>query len=168
VAEILATTRLRLRDIEDSDAAFLLELLNSPGFVDNIGDRGVRTLADALAYIENNIRASYRRHGIGMWVVENRVSGTRIGLCGLLRRDTLEHPDVGYAFLPAAFGQGFATEAAGACLAHGRSVLGLEIICAIVAPQNKASIQVLNKIGLHYQRDVPAAEPGRMLQLFVS
>jgi ribosomal-protein-alanine N-acetyltransferase len=166
VTQILSTVRLQLREIEDGDAAFLLQLLNTRDFIRNIGDRRVRTLDDSRRYIDSNIRASYRQHGMGLWVVEDRTSHELLGLCGLLKREALEHPDVGYAFLPAAFGCGFATEAAGACLQHGRSALGLATICAIVSAHNKASIRVLEKIGLHYQREIPGTEPGQMLQLF--
>jgi [ribosomal protein S5]-alanine N-acetyltransferase len=164
--EILRTARLALREITPDDAAFLLELLNTREFKDNIGDRKVRSLDDARAYIDNSIRASYLRHGMGLWLVLDVHSGQSIGICGLLKRDTLEHPDVGYAFLPASFGQGYATEAAAACLAHGRSVLGLTTICAIVAAHNAASIKVLEKIGLRLLREIPAPEAGQTLQLF--
>jgi [ribosomal protein S5]-alanine N-acetyltransferase len=167
VTPVLSTARLQLREIEDTDAAFLLQLLNTRDFINNIGDRRVRSIDDSRRYIENNIRASYRQHGMGLWVVEDRNSRAMLGLCGLLKRDTLEHPDVGYAFLPSAFGCGFATEAAAACLHHGRSALGLLSICAIVGAHNQASIRVLEKIGLHYQREIPGTEPGQMLQLFV-
>lgn len=166
MTQVLCTARLQLREIEDRDSAFLLQLLNTRDFINNIGDRRVRTLDDSRRYIENNIRASYRQHGMGLWVVDDRNSLMSLGLCGLLKRDTLEHPDVGYAFLPNAFGCGFATEAAAACLHFGRSALGLVTICAIVAAHNKASIRVLEKIGLHYQREIPGTEPGQMLQLF--
>lgn len=166
MAQILSSARLQLREIEDSDAAFLLQLLNTRDFINNIGDRRVRTLDESRHYIESSIRASYRQHGMGLWVVEDRMSLTVLGLCGLLKRDTLEHPDVGYAFLPAAFGRGFATEAAAACLQYGRSALGLARICAIVSAHNKASIRVLEKIGLRYQRDIPGTAPDQMLQLF--
>jgi RimJ/RimL family protein N-acetyltransferase len=166
VAQILGTARLQLREIEDADAAFLLQLLNSRDFIDNIGDRRVRTLDDSRRYIDSSIRASYRQHGMGLWVVEERDSSAALGLCGLLKRETLELPDVGYAFLPHAYGRGFATEAAAACLQYGRSVLGLAGICAIVVAHNKASIRVLEKIGLRYQREVPGTAPGQWLQLF--
>ena len=166
MAQILGTARLQLREIEDTDAAFLLQLLNTRDFINNIGDRRVRTLDESRHYIESNIRASYRQHGMGLWVVEDRNSLAVLGLCGLLKRDTLEHPDVGYAFLPGAFGCGFATEAAAACLQYGRSTLGLASICAIVSAHNKASIRVLEKIGLRYQREIPGTAPGQMLQLF--
>ncbi len=166
MTQVLSTARLQLREIEDTDAAFLLQLLNTRDFIHNIGDRRVRTLDDSRRYMENNIRASYRQHSMGLWVVEDRNSLAVLGLCGLLKRDTLEHPDVGYAFLPGTFGCGFATEAAAACLKYGSSVLGMARICALVSAHNKASIRVLEKIGLHYQREIPGTEPGQMLQLF--
>ena len=147
---ILETTRLRLRAAETGDAAFILELLNAPGFVQGIGDRGVRTLDDARAYIETRIVSSYRDHGFGMWVVTPKADPAPVGLAGLVRREVLPHVDVGYAFLERAWGQGYAQEAAAAVLAHARGVLGLETVAAIVNPDNLASRRVLEKIGLTF------------------
>jgi RimJ/RimL family protein N-acetyltransferase len=166
MAEILRTARLALRELEETDAPFILQLLNTREFIDNIGDRQVRSLDDAARYIDN-VRASYRSQGFGLWHVGDRATGAPLGICGLLKRDHLEHPDVGYALLPTAFGRGIATEAAAACVAHGRAMLGMQQICAIVAPHNSASIRVLEKIGLHHARDLPGATPGEVLKLFI-
>ncbi len=166
MAQILSTARLSLRGIETRDAAFILQLLNSQPFRENIGDRKLRSLDDAQQYITHHLQASYRQHGFGLWGVEDAVTGRLLGLCGILKRDTLDDPDVGYALLPQAFGQGFATEAAGACLRHAKESLGLQRICAIVAPRNQASIHVLEKIGLRFQRDIPGTESGETLRLF--
>lgn len=166
MAEILSSTRLRLREIAADDAPFILALLNSQPFLDHIGDRGVRTPEDALRYIENNVHGSYRQHGFGLWLIERRSDDASLGICGLLQRDYLEFPDVGYALLPEHFGSGYATEAAGAALAHGRNVLGHSVIGAIVSPGNLPSVRVLEKIGLALQREIPASEPGRKLLLF--
>lgn len=166
MAQILSTARLSIREIESGDAAFILELLNSRPFLDNIGDRKLRSLDDSRQYIAHHLQASYHKNGFGLWGIENPATRCLLGLCGILKRDTLDDPDIGYALLPAAFGQGFATEAAAACLRHGRDVLGLKKICAIVSPRNLASIHVLTKIGLQFRRSIPGTEPGDTLQLF--
>jgi RimJ/RimL family protein N-acetyltransferase len=147
---ILQTPRLRLREAEASDAPFVLELLNSPGFIRGIGDRGVRTEAEAAAYVESRIRQSYAEHGYGMWVVEPMEEAVAIGLAGLVRRDVLNHVDLGYAFLDRVWGQGYAEEAARAVRDYAGRVLGLETLAAIVNPDNLASRRVLEKIGFRF------------------
>jgi RimJ/RimL family protein N-acetyltransferase len=147
---ILETERLRLREIVESDAPFILELLNDPAFVANIGDKGVRTVDDAVAYIQNGPRASYEANGFGLFTVELRGSETAIGMCGLVRRDTLPHVDIGYAFLPQHCGQGYAVEAARATLEYGQREFLLDPILAIVSVGNDASMRLLNKIGLQH------------------
>ena len=148
---VLETERLVLREVEAADAAFLLELLNSPGFLENIGDRGVRDEDQARAYISERVVASYRDHGFGMWLTEQKSDHRPVGLAGLVRREGLEHPDVGYAFLQQAWGQGYAQEAAAAVLAHARGPLGITVLSAITTPENFASMAVLRKIGFTYQ-----------------
>ncbi|MGH8028873.1 MAG: GNAT family N-acetyltransferase, partial [Arenimonas sp.] len=111
------TARLRLRLLAEGDADFALELLNDAGFLAHIGDKGVRTREDARAYLCNGPLASYAAHGFGLWGVEPREGGALLGMCGLLQRDWLDAPDLGYAFLPAARGRGIAREAAEATLA---------------------------------------------------
>ena len=147
---ILETPRLTMREAGIEDAPFVLELLNAPGFVQGIGDRGVRTLDEAQAYIETRIISSYRDHGFGMWIVTPKDSPAPMGLAGLVKRDVLAHVDVGYAFLEQAWGQGYAREAAAAVLAHARGALGLETVAAIVNPNNLASRRVLETIGLRF------------------
>ena len=166
MTRILSSARLQLREIEDSDAAFLLQLLNTRDFINNIGDRGVRTLDESRHYIESNIRASYRQHGMGLWVVEDRNSLAVLGLCGLLKRDTLQHPDVGYAFLPKFWSQGYAIEAASAVMIYGKETLGIKRIVAITAPDNDASIRVLNKLGLTFAKMVKLPGAARESRLF--
>ena len=145
----IETDRLALDELSvGRDEAFILELLNEPGFLENIGDRGVRDLDGARGYIEGGPAVSYAKHGFGLWRVAEAASGTPVGICGLIRREGLDDPDVGYAFLARAWGQGFAVEAARASLDYGRRVLGLKRIVAITAPDNRASIKVLEKLGL--------------------
>ena len=144
---ILETEHLVLHELTDRDAPFILELLLSRGFRENIGDRGVRDLEGAKGYIER-ARAGYAANGFGLWRTDVKATGEAAGLCGLVKREGLEHPDVGYAFLEAFWGRGYASEAAAASLAYGREVLGLKTIVAITTPANAASIAVLRKVGL--------------------
>ena len=161
------TPRLRLRPLADADAPFILELLNDPDFLSNVGDRGVRNLQDARRYIEAGPAASHRRHGFGLCAVELKASAVVIGLCGLLRRDT--HPDVeiGFALLPRFRHQGYALEAAQAALRLGTQVLGLGRIVAITSPGNSASIRILEALGLKFERLVRFSEDGSESRLFV-
>ena len=145
---ILQTERLTLREADVDDAAFVLELLNAPGFVQGIGDRGVRTLDQARTYIEERMVGSYREHGFGMWVVTPRESEAPIGLAGLVKRDVIPHIDVGYAFLERAWGKGYAREAAAAVLKLAHQSLGIDPVAAIVNPDNLASRRLLEKLGL--------------------
>lgn len=143
----LETDRLTLSEAVAEDAPFILELLLSRGFRKNIGDRGVSDLESAGGYIER-LQASYAANGFGLWRCDLKATGEPVGLCGLVKRDGLDHPDVGYAFLERFWGGGLATEAAAACLAYGLDVLGLPVILAITTPANLGSIAVLKKIGL--------------------
>ena len=164
---ILTTKRLFIRPFTLDDAPFILELLNEPSFIQNIGDRGVRSLADACAYLLNGPIASYERNGFGLYGVELKAEGVMVGMCGLIRRDTLPDVDIGFAFLPPYWGLGYAFEAAAAVMAYGRDALKLDRIVAIVSPGNEASINVLRKLGLHYERMIPWADDDSALKLFV-
>ena len=148
---VLETERLSLREVELTDAPFMLELLNSPGFLENIGDRGVRDEDQARAYIEERVLGSYRDHGFGMWLAVQMADGAPVGLAGLVRREGLETPDVGYAFIQKVWGRGYAQEAAAAVLAHAQGPMGIPKLAAITTPENFASMAVLRKIGFTYQ-----------------
>lgn len=147
-APIATTARLRLRELVEDDAGFMLELLNQPDFLRFIGDRGVRDLEQARSYLREGPIASYARHGMGMYVVELREGGAPIGLCGLVVREGLPGPDIGFAFLPAYYGQGFAFEAARATLDLAHGALSLPRVLAIVSPGNARSIALLRRLGL--------------------
>src|SRR5579863_8231406 len=97
---VIPTERLVLRHLDLNDDAFILELLNEPAFLRFIGDKGVRTLDDARDYISKGPIDSYRRFGFGLYLVSVRSGGTPVGICGLVKRDTLDDVDVGFAFLP--------------------------------------------------------------------
>lgn len=148
--EVLRTERLILRHLTEDDAPFILELLNEPGFLDNIGDRGVRDLDGARRYVTEGAGASYQQYGYGLWATALRTGGEPIGICGLVKREGLEDADIGYAFLERFWGQGYAKEAAAAVLDHARSVIGLSKVVAITTPANAGSIAVLEKIGLRF------------------
>ncbi len=143
------TERLRLRELVDDDAGFIERLVNDPSWLKYIGDRHVHSRDDALRYIHDGPAASFARHGFGLCHVSLREHGTAIGLCGLLQRDALAHPDIGFAYLPEFRGQGYASEAARAMLGHARHVLRLPRVLAITRPDNHASMRVLLRLGLH-------------------
>lgn len=146
--KVLQTERLLLRWFDERDAAFVLELVNEPSWIANIGDRNVRTLDDARAWIRDKLVSSYWLHGHGLWAVERRGDGELLGMCGLVQRDALPAADVGYAFVPRFWGQGYAREAAGASLRYAFDVLGKRRVLAIVTPENERSIRVLEAIGM--------------------
>jgi len=154
---VLATPRLVLRHLAPGDAPFILALTNDPDWLRHIGDRGIRTLDDARRYIDGPMEM-YARLGFGLWAAEPVEGGAPLGICGLLGRDWLEAPDVGFAFLPAARGRGYAHEAAAATLEHARGALGLGRVLAIVSPENDASIALLTKLGMALER--MAVPPG--------
>lgn len=147
----LQSRRLSMRAFTLDDAPFIVALLNDPGWLRFIGDRGVRTDADARAYLRARVLAHEAQHGFALRRVALR-DGTPIGMCGLIRRETLPEVDLGYAFLPAFRGQGYAREAAAAWLAHGFGALGLHRIVAFTAPDNAASCRVLEAIGMRFEK----------------
>ncbi len=145
---MIQSPRLTMHLLTAADANLMLQLLNEPSFIANIADRGVRTAEQALRYLQEGPLASYQQHGFGMYRVERRADGITLGLCGLVFRPYLAKPDIGYAFFPQFFGQGYASEAAQAVFTYGKNVLELPEIVGIVSPDNLASKKVLEKIGL--------------------
>ena len=162
---VIRTSRLQLREFNCDDAEFILELLNEAGFIRYLGDKGVRTLADARDYILQGPMDSYARHGFGLYATCFR-DGTPIGICGLVKRDGLNDPDVGFAFLSRHCAQGYAVESAAAVLAHGQRVLKLQRIVAITSAENAGSIAVLERIGLKFERMIRLTEQSPELKLF--
>lgn len=158
---ITQTARLRLRRLTTGDAAFMLRLLNEPGFLANIGDKGVRTLDDAVTNLRTGPLDSYAVHGFGMWRVDRKSDGVPVGICGLLRRNGMEDVEIGYALLAEYEGQGYTSEAAVACRDLGLMVLGLPRIVGIVSPGNIGSERILQKLGLTCQglREVFPGKP---------
>ena len=166
--KVIETDRLSLRHLTTDDAEFVLELLNDPSFIRYIGDKQVRTLDDARAYVLNGPARSYETYGFGLNLVELKSAGTPIGICGILKRDTLPEPDIGFAFLPAFWNQGYAFEAAAAVMKHARETLGVDLVLAITTPDNEPSAKLLNKIGLRFDRVVKLSEDAADVKMFTS
>ncbi len=165
---VLETDRLQLRMLSLDDAEFILRLLNEPSFIQNIGDRGVRTIDDACAYILKGPIASYEKFGFGLWIVETKSAGLPVGICGLLKRDVLEDVDIGYALLPEFWSQGYAFESASAVMAYARERLGSKRVLAVVSPDNQSSIRLLKKMGFRYEKMVRLAEDAPEIKLFAA
>ena len=162
----LETDRLRLRRLSIDDAEFILRLLNEPSFIQNIGDRGVRTLEDAGAYVLKGPVASYEKFGFGLWLVETKSECVPIGICGLLKRDVLEDVDIGYALLPEFWSKGYALEAASAVMSYAREKLGSKQVLAVVNADNQSSIRLLEKMGFHYEKMVRLSDDASEIKLF--
>jgi RimJ/RimL family protein N-acetyltransferase len=164
---IVDTAQLSLREMRNSDAGFYLEMLSDPDFKANIGDRGVHTEQDALTHMHDRVYASYEAHGFGMYLVTRKSDGEAIGMAGLVKREFLNYVDVGYAFLPRGRGQGFATEAAAACVELARERFDLKRLAAITDPGNGVSIRVLEKLGFVSAGQVKYPDDGEMCAYFL-
>ncbi|MBC9795558.1 GNAT family N-acetyltransferase [Sinomicrobium sp. FJxs] len=163
---MIETDRLRLRELSLDDTEFVLELLNTPGWIRYIGDKNVRTEEQARDYLENGPIKSYRENGYGLSLVEEKDGKRAIGMCGILKRDSLENPDIGYAFLPEFNGRGYAYEIASATLAYARDQLHIPTICAITLTDNKRSIALMEKIGLKFRQKIYRKEDEEELLLY--
>jgi RimJ/RimL family protein N-acetyltransferase len=166
--KVLETERLILRWLSASDAAFILELVNEPSWLQYIGDRGVKTLEDAQNYIEKGPLEMYGRLGFGLWLVELKERGEPIGICGLLKRESLEDVDIGFAFLPRFWGKGYAFESVSATMNHGKKVLGLARLVAITSQDNHPSGKLLEKLGFRFERLVRLATDNEDLRFYAT
>ncbi len=166
MAHILETSRLILKEFEISDAAFILELLNTESWIKYIGDRNVHTVSDAISYLQNGPISSYQKNGFGLWLVELKDPKMPIGMCGLIKRDDFEYPDIGFAFLPSFTGKGFAYEIAKPILDWANVRPGFESILAITVPENSSSIKLLRKLGLSLIEEIVRGEEQELLLKF--
>lgn len=148
----LETDRLTFRQLTLADAPFIVELVNTPGWLRFIGERNIKTSEQAENYLENGPIASYAQNGFGLYGVELKSEKTLIGMCGLIKRETLPDPDIGFAFLPEFTGSGFAFEAADAVMSLATNTLKLPVVLAITLPENESSRKLLEKIGLKFVR----------------
>ena len=164
---ILETERLALRKFTTKDSEFILKLLNEPAFIENISDKGVRTIRDAENYILTVPKASYEKHGFGLWLIELKDKSIPIGMCGLLKRAYLRDIDVGYAILTEYYSKGYATEAVQGVTKYAFEKLGIKRLTAIVNPQNYQSLKVLDKTGFIYDKSFTMPGEETEIQLFV-
>lgn len=164
--QTIETERLLLRPLNIEDADFIIELLNDPSFIKNIGDRNVHSVEDAHGYILKGPAASYEKNGFGLCLVTLKETGESLGMCGLIKRDALEDVDLGYAYLPRYWSRGYAVEAAKATLDFGWNVIGLKRIVAITDPANTSSNRVLEKLGFLFEKMVKIAVDDIDLNLY--
>lgn len=151
MAVLIATERLLLSEIQADKTQFVFDLFNDPDCIRFIGDRGIKNLEDAQNYMEDKLINSYRQHGYGLFQVSLKGDEQPLGICGLVKRDTTNPPDIGFAFLPAFRSQGYCTEAAKAVLKWTKESNISDVVLAYTNPENAASIQVLEKLGLEKQ-----------------
>jgi RimJ/RimL family protein N-acetyltransferase len=166
VATPFETERLRLRELVHDDAAFVLEMVNDPAWLTNVGDRRVRSLDDACRYIDRVREGSYERHGFGLWLVEPRAGGEPVGVAGMLQRVVLPCPDIGFAFLTRHRGHGYAREAVAGTLRVANAVYGVTRVAAIVGAGHASSKRVVEGNGFVHQADFRWAETGETLALY--
>jgi RimJ/RimL family protein N-acetyltransferase len=164
---VLETRRLALRHATLDDDDFILRLLNEPSFLRFIGDRGVRTHDDARGYIAERLIGSYERNGFGLWVVERKAETGPIGISGLVRRDALPDPDIGFAFLPEHWRNGYAYESAAAVKEYALETLALPRLLAVTTPDNAGSIRIVEKLGLTFERMIALTPNEPEVRLFV-
>lgn len=164
--QVLQTARLTVRHFERADAPFILELLNEPSWVQFIGDKGIKTLADAERYIQDVLVAMYARLDFGLYLVQLKASGESLGMCGLVKRASLEDVDLGFAFLPRFWGHGYAYESSAAVMSHAKMSFGLDRLVAITLPTNQAASTLLRKLGFNFERMFTATASGEELTLY--
>ena len=163
---VIETERLILRKFTLEDAPFVLELVNTPAWLQFIGDRNVHTVEESENYLRNGNLKSYAEYGFGFYLVAIKETNEAVGMCGMVKRDSLEDVDIGFAFLPNSIGKGYGYEAASATLDYALKVLKLGRIVAIVDPQNASSIALIKKIGLKYEKMVQISTNDIELMLF--
>lgn len=163
---VLETDRLTLRRFTIHDTDFIVNLLNSPGWLEFIGDRNVRTQEQAKDYLLNGPIKSYHENGFGLSLVELKLAKKPIGMCGLLKREYQEHPDIGFAFLPEYIGKGYAYEIAKATMDYAKATLKMACVMAITMPANKSSIRLLERIGLKFVKNISTPVGNDELLLF--
>jgi [ribosomal protein S5]-alanine N-acetyltransferase len=162
----LRTSRLTLLQASREDAAFIFELLNSPTWLEHIGDRGIKTEEDALGYIDKSLVQTYEKFGFGLMKMVHSDSGRDIGLCGLLKRDYLDFPDIGFAVLPEFEGRGYTFEMAKEILEAERKRGVYPQILAITTDNNTRSRALLEKLGLSYVEHISIPKDSEKLRLY--
>ena len=149
---ITITERLIIRELSVSDSPFILELVNTPTWLKFIGDRGVKNLDDAKSYLKKGPLKSYDDNGFGLYWVGLRDSNVPIGMCGLIKRADFDSPDIGFAFLPEYEGKGYGYESASAVLDYCKTEFQVKRIIGITLEANTASVRLLEKLGLSFEK----------------
>lgn len=163
---ILETERLIIREFIFDDSDFVIRLVNSPGWLTFIGDRNIKNTEQARQYMVQGPMASYKKNGFGFYVVLLKATQQQLGICGLIKRDTLLHTDLGFAFLPEFNGRGYAYEASSAIIHYSKNHIKLKKLIAIVMPENASSIKLLEKLGMTFDKMIEFGEKKENLMLY--
>jgi [ribosomal protein S5]-alanine N-acetyltransferase len=163
---LIDTNRLVIRKITEQDFHFIFRLLNEPSWIKYIGDKGIKTEDDAKNYIKTGPIQMYKDFGFGLFIVTLKENAVPIGLCGLIKRPSLENIDLGYAFLPEYTGKGYAFEATKAVIQYGKEQLSIDKIVAITTIDNLNSEKVLLKLGFSFDSLIKENNASKELKLF--
>jgi len=164
---VARSERLVISKFDIEDAPFYLELVNTPNWIKYIGDRGIKNLEDARTKIQESIITSYDTNGYGAYKLQLLTENLKtIGSCGLYKRDYLDDPDIGFAMLPDYEGQGFGYESSFEILKLAKDKFSLKRIGAITLPENQASVGLLKKLGLNYEKTIVPFDDDEELWLF--
>lgn len=168
LTSILQTERLSLREFSLLDGNFIIQLLNTSGWLYFIGDRNVKNTTQAKIYLKEKLIKSYKENGFGLFLITLKSNQTPIGMCGLVKRENLDYPDIGFALLDEYMGKGYAFEAADATMKYAKDILKIEKILGLATVDNKYSIQLLKKIGLDFQKMILFEDANEELMLFTT
>jgi [ribosomal protein S5]-alanine N-acetyltransferase len=160
------TERLILRNFTVNDAEFIFDLLNSPSWLQFIGNRGIRSLKEAEDYLMKVIINSYNKYGFGISLIQLKEKEIPIGMCGLVKREGLENIDIGFALLSQYEGYGYGFEAANVVLDHAKSSLGFSKVVGITSKENFRSINLLTKLGFGFEKTIKLPNDHQELLLF--
>lgn len=163
---MLQTKHFNLREASESDADFILKLINQPAWKQYISNHSIETLSQARKYISSKLTPMYDELGLGLWIVESIHDKLPVGLCGLIKRESLKHIDLGFGFLPQYWGKGFAYETSIQCLRHAFENLNRPTVYAITVPSNKRSVKLLERLGFHYKENYSHPNSSEVLSLF--
>lgn len=162
----IETDRLRIRALTIIDAGFMMQLMNTPTWIKNIGNRNVNDSTTASNYIANNIINSYHINGFGLFLVAVKKDNQSAGICGIVKREGLTIPDLGFAMLPKYEGKGIATEASKAVVQYAKETLQLSQLAGITKADNIASIRVLEKVGMEFKQMIQLPQDANMFSLY--
>ncbi|GLX80004.1 alanine acetyltransferase [Thalassotalea insulae] len=166
VSVSIDTPQLIMRLLNESDAPMILELLNEPAFITHIGDKGVRDLNGALNYINSGPLKMQKELGFSLYCCQLKSNNEAIGISGLIKRDGVEYPEVGFGFLARYCGQGFGYQSSKAVMEHAKQQLGITRLQAICNPDNTASIALLTKLAFQYTGNIVLPGQTKRVKLF--